>query len=89
MTGRYAEGTEVSTDKSKAEIERILARYGADQFMSGWDASKAVLGFRVQERMVRIQLPLPDREAKEFRHTPSRRLERSESERVKAYEQAC
>ena len=30
-SGRYAAGTEVSTDKSKTEIERTLARYGADQ----------------------------------------------------------
>ena len=89
MTGRYAEGTEVSTERSKAEIERILARYGADQFMSGWDSSRAFLGFRVQDRMVRIHLPLPDRNAEEFQLTPSKRWERSESDRIKAYEKAC
>ena len=30
-SGHYAAGTEVSMDKSKTEIERTLARYGADQ----------------------------------------------------------
>ena len=30
-SGRYAAGTEVPTDKPKTEIERTLARYGADQ----------------------------------------------------------
>ena len=38
---------------------------------------------------MRIQLPLPDRNADEFRLTPSNRWERSESERIKTYEQAC
>lgn len=28
---RYAQNTEVSTDRSRAEIERILARYGAEE----------------------------------------------------------
>ena len=89
MTGRYAASTEVSTDRSKAEIERILARYGADQFMSGWEASRAVLGFRINGRQVRIDLPLPDRNSDEFRLTPSKKYERSDSDQVKAYEQAC
>ena len=31
----YAQQTQVSTDKSRAEIERTLQRYGADQFMYG------------------------------------------------------
>lgn len=34
---RYAENTSVSSDRSRAEIEQILARYGAEQFMYGWD----------------------------------------------------
>ena len=89
MTGRYASSTEVSTDRSKAEIERILARYGADQFMSGWESRRAVLGFRIHGRQVRIDLPLPDRNADEFRLTPSKKYERSESDQVRAYEQAC
>lgn len=31
---RYAESTTVSSDTSRAEIERTLTRYGADQFMT-------------------------------------------------------
>ena len=45
-SGRYATDTRVSVERSKAEIEAILARYGADQFMYGWEASRAVIGFR-------------------------------------------
>lgn len=57
----YATGTEVSAERSKAEIERTLERFGADQFMTGWDAEKriAVVSFRLAGRMVRLTLPLP------------------------------
>jgi hypothetical protein len=57
----YAAGTEVSADRSRAEIESTLRRFGADQFTSGWDtaSSIAVVGFRIAGRMVRMTLPLP------------------------------
>lgn len=57
----YADGTSVSADRTKAEIEQTLTRYGADQFMTGWDAasSLAVVQFRMAGRMVRLQLPMP------------------------------
>ena len=75
--GRYAAGTEVSTDRSKTEIEKTLARYGADQFMYGWETSRAMIGFRASGKMVRLSLPLPDRHSDEFLLTPSRKWQRS------------
>jgi len=67
MSRRYAAGTNVSAEKSRAEIERDLRRYGADQFMSGWDAGgKAILGFRFNGRMIRMLLTMPDPKAREF-----------------------
>ena len=86
--GRYAAGTEVSADRSKTEIEKTLARYGADQFMYGWEASRAIIGFRVQGKMVRLSLSLPDRSSDESLLTPSRRWRRSPAEAEMAYEQA-
>ncbi len=58
---RYAENTSVPVERSKAEIERALERYGADGFMTGWDAqaSTAMIAFRFKNRHVRITLPLP------------------------------
>lgn len=58
---RYAEGTSVAPEKSRAEIEATLRRYGADGFMSGWDdqQAQAFIQFRVKDRLVRIILPLP------------------------------
>jgi hypothetical protein len=86
-TRRYAEGTEVSTDRSRAEIESTLRRYGADQFVSGWDASRAMLGFRVNGRHVRFELPMPSRDDPAIKDTPSGRWERSAKQQDEVYEQ--
>jgi len=88
MTGRYAVDTSVTADRSRAEIERTLTRYGARGFMYGWDESQAVLGFVVGGRQVRFVLPMPDRQAKEFTHTPGKGLLRSGQAAEAAYEQA-
>lgn len=58
---RYAENTRVSSDRSRAEIEQILTRYGADQFMYGTKPDMALIAFRAQGRHVRFALPFPDR----------------------------
>lgn len=87
-SARYAAGTTVSTDRSKAEIENILARYGADQFMYGWEATRAVIGFRYSGKIVRFVLPLPDPQADEFHLTPSGKQRRSPAAAEKAYQQA-
>lgn len=57
----YAAGTTVTADRSRAEIETTLARFGADQFMAGWDsgANVAMVSFRLAGRMVRLTLPFP------------------------------
>lgn len=85
---RYAAGTEVSSDRSRAEIERTLQRYGARQFMYGYDESRAIVGFQINNRQVRFDLPLPNPDNREFTHTPSRGTPRSPTQREAAYEQA-
>ena len=87
---RYAESTSVSPEKSRAEIERDLRRYGADQFMSGWSqGGEAVIGFRFKGIMVRIRLILPDPEGEEFSRTPAGRRRRNREDQMRAWEQAC
>lgn len=54
----YAENTKVPIERSRAEAERILTNYGADQVSSGWTANKAVLMFRMKDRYVKIEMPL-------------------------------
>ena len=43
MTQRYASRTTVTVERSKAEVEHILRRYGADQFLHGWEPGRAIL----------------------------------------------
>lgn len=92
----YAANTDVSVEKSKAEIERILRRYGADGFMSGWEGSVAFLRFRVTNpsaRIVSLQVEMPDRHDRQFTHyqrvSYGSMIERKESVADGLWEQAC
>lgn len=89
---KYAATTEVSSEKSRGEIERTLTRYGANAFMYGWQDDKAVIGFKAHGKMLRFVLPMPDKTAREFTHSrhenswSQRQLTQAEQE--KRYEQA-
>lgn len=72
-------------DRSRAEIERTLQRFGADQFMYGWGDGTAVIGFRIAGRAVRLTLPMPDEHDPMIALTPAGR-ERSASQRQEEYE---
>jgi len=87
----YASATGVSVDRSKAEMEKLLLRYGADQFMSGTDMSnaRAVVSFRYSGLPVRVSLSLPNPEDKAFRETPSGRRRRDEQSARREWEKAC
>lgn len=56
---KFAEGTGVSAEKSKVEIERILSRYGASQYMSGYNGNIAIIVFVAHNRQVKFELKLP------------------------------
>jgi hypothetical protein len=86
---RYAENTSVSVESSRAEIERTLQRYNAASFAYGWDQERALIEFSHEERRIRFVLPLPDKNEKQFTHTPGRGNRRSETDAYKAWEQAC
>ena len=83
----FASDTTVSVERSRAEIERLLQRYGASQFVSGWSGDTAALGFVVGKLSVRFELPLPDRA--EFGRTPSGRVRHNARKAEAAREQAC
>lgn len=86
---KYAEQTRVSSAASRDEIERTLQRYGADQFIYGWDGSVALIGFRMHGRQVRYSLTMPDRWSEAFTLTPSRKRERDEKDAQAEWEKAC
>lgn len=80
MTARrqFAEGTTVPVETSRMEIERLVTRRGASNFASGWGSGRAVLGFVIEGRALRFELPLPDKGERRFRTTASRGLARSD-----------
>lgn len=85
---RYAEHTSVAVSRSKAEIEEILTRYGADSFASGWDHGRAIIQFKAKDRIIRFELPLPAQDDKRFLRDGRGALRRPE-QRYQAWEQAC
>lgn len=56
----YAQGTSVSIAKTKMDIERLLSRKKATDFVCGTPNNTAVIAFRLQGRVIRIAFPMPD-----------------------------
>jgi hypothetical protein len=84
---RFAENTTVPSDRSRAEIEKTLTRYGASSFMYGTTNQRAIVAFEMNHRRIKFDLPMPDRRSEEFVLTKSKRL-RGLKQQDEAYEQA-
>lgn len=83
---RFAEGTEVSVEKSRAEIEKLITKYGATStaFMSA--PNRAMIMFEAQSRRVVFELPLPNQD--DFKRDGRKAL-RSPESKYAAWEGAC
>jgi hypothetical protein len=84
----YAKGTVVSPERSKAEIESLLRKYGATEFGQAWSsAGRAMIQFRAQDRLIRFELALPDASDPKFQpkhRTWARTVSDATSERHEA-----
>ena len=68
--GRYAKNTTVEQDKTRSEIERVVTRYGADQFAYAWQRNgDAMIGFVYRRRTIKFIVPMPKRQ--DFELTPT------------------
>lgn len=85
----YASDTSVNVERSQAEIERVLMRYGASHFMRGWADDQASIAFTIANRSIRFLLPLPSRDDEQFAATPSGRRRKNPAAALQAWEQAC
>lgn len=85
----YAVTTSVSVEKTRAEIESTLARYGATRFAYATEDKRAQIMFVINGMGVRFELPLPDRSEDRFWLTPSRQNRRQDADAYKQWEQAC
>lgn len=88
MPGRYASDTSVSVEKSKAEIESLVTKYGAEGFSSMWRGDMARIEFMLFERWVRITLTLPKRDDPEYTLTETGRTRKPHAA-YKEWEKGC
>ena len=85
---RYASHTTVAPEKSRAEIERVIRRYGATAFAYMGGRQGAAVAFQVHKRQVRFLLPLPDPKDEAFSPKRARRGRSRDSAMAAAYELA-
>lgn len=86
---KYAENTSVSAHKSIEEIDRILNRYGATQFITGRDdkGHKALISFQISNISYKLELPIPDKADLAYSGQGSRKRKRTRLQIDQAYEQ--
>jgi hypothetical protein len=86
----YADGTKVSSAKSKAEIEKLLTNYGASKFGVMWDAQEnlAAVVFQLEGKHYKMMIRLPDPEDDDIKLTPTGR-ERHPEIVAEAWEKEC
>lgn len=83
---RFAESTQVSAEKSRNEIERILANYGATGFFYSSEPGLALIGFKANARIVKMGLPLPSPD--DFKYQPRSTWKlRTQEQKMSAYDQ--
>ena len=73
----YASNTSVSEDRSRAEIERMLMKYGAEEFGYMTRRDEGIICFVYRGIQARLSVPLPDRDDPKFTRTPTGRKTRS------------
>ena len=64
--GHYAKGTTVPVSQSRAEVERVLTKYGATKFGTMTEPLRVSVFFEVKGRQVQWSIPIPEK--KKFRY---------------------
>lgn len=82
----YAEKTSVSPEKSQAEIQQVLRRYGATRFGVMEDADKAYVMFEFKGLMIQMDVALPSKTDKRYQNTAIGRP-RSANQQLQEFEQ--
>lgn len=83
----YARNTQVSAERSRAEIERTLRRYGASTFGYANKEGAAMVEFTIGNRRIRFILPMPSMSDESYTHN-SRGRARATDAAIKLWEQA-
>lgn len=85
---KFASKTTVDTDRSLAEIKKLLTSHGATKFAYFEAENQAAIAFEIRERRFRFTIPLPNPNAREFTHTPETKVERAPAKAKEAWQQA-
>lgn len=85
----YAESTSVSVARSKAEIENIIRKYGADSFGTMSTPGFDQIAFSIGASRVRFDLPLPDQNDPRFVPTRNNYRKSKKERAYEAWEQEC
>lgn len=93
----YGRGTDVPVERSRMELDAMLAKAGAQQRMFGVNEAQAVgyVAFVLQGHQVSMQVPMPEIENFAFKPPPRKDSvdksprRRTPEEQRKVYEQAC
>jgi hypothetical protein len=84
---QYANNTSVSVERSLAELQKILSRFGATQFAFMQSPKQAKVGFIIEGRRIEMTLILPEKD--EYKYTPGRNYLRTPQDKEKHWEQGC
>lgn len=64
----YANETDVTVEKSKTQIEKLLTDFKATAFMSATAANKSMIAFEMAGRNVKFVIPLPSEQDFRTKH---------------------
>lgn len=85
---RFAAGTEVPVERTRAQIEDLLRKHHASAFASAWDGTSSVVQFELRKRWIRFVVTMP--KVEDFRRSGERRVRvRTADQTERAWEQAC
>jgi hypothetical protein len=84
----YAQKTSVTPEKSQAEIQSVLERYGAGRFgtMKDLEKNRAYVMFVFRGLQIQMEVPLPNKNDKKYAMTEHGRT-RSAAQMLAEYEQ--
>ncbi len=89
MSSRYAKGTSVSVERSVGELKKIVQNYGGEDFAYIEKKDMAMVAFQINERTLKFEIHLPDKNDRKYTHTESRGNERHPEEALKLWEKDC
>jgi hypothetical protein len=55
----YAQGTEVSVERSQIELQQVLRKYGATGYATGWTEQAGIVQFAAEGRQIKFIVPMP------------------------------